>query len=407
LYQIKTTSDDGVRVNVNGQRVIDAWYDQGNTPPHSGFFYWAGGNAPITIEYYDNTGGAGIAFELKAATSFTDTNLDVSTRWLTNVFTWNPNQGTPVSNFYENSDNRIGVIDQGSNIRGDGKKGISFNLGKGALINDPNRLPDDLFVVRSYTWADFDGSSYKFHVSGDDGYQILAKNQSTQQWYYITPQNQWQYGTQDIQFSLPAGRYDLHYHYFENGGDANFDLAWERASNPDITIKLDFFGNFTQTQKDLINKAAQNWSNVITKDMVPEGVLNIAVSEGSTRTDGSAWNGIWAVTDFPGVYPVGTIATPGVRYNLSNIYDGSIGTDYHTRMHFNSAQLANSSWVNTYLVRLATHELGHALYLDEAQYDSLLSLNGIMDLQGLDASMTEGIYQRLEYLGYSVNGFVA
>ena len=184
-----------------------------------------------------------------------------------------------------------------------------------------------------------------------------------------------------------------------NGNYTNLVTSTPPNVVPDINIRLGFFGNFTQTQKDLINKAAQNWESIITGDMVLSGTLNIAVTQGSLSLTDKPW-GAWAETDFP--YLVGTIATPGVRVNGSYpSYDNQGGFDYDTRMHFNSNQLPNLS--SNQLVRLATHEIGHALYLDEAKNDSLLGDDSIMDHVNLDPNITGGVYQRLEYLGYGVN----
>ncbi len=85
-----------------------------------------------------------------------------------------------------------------------------------------------------------------------------------------------------------------------------------QLSNPDISIRLTFNGNFTNTQKNAIRKAAQNWENIITSDMVKDGVLNINVTEGSMSQPGNHW----AETNFP--YSVGQIATPRQRHTLSN-----------------------------------------------------------------------------------------
>ena len=192
-------------------------------------------------------------------------------------------------------------------------------------------------------------------------------------------------------------------HIQSSSASTKFGLDYYEADptlSTDITIDLDFFGNFTTTQRTLIERAADNWRNIITKDMVPEGRLNIAVTQGTTELDGTSWDpSVWALTDFP--YPERTIATPRVRQNLYTPYDNIQGVDYHTRIHFNSYALPTLS--SNLLVRLSTHEIGHALYLDEAQLDPLLGLDSVMDKSGLDARITAGVYSRLEYLGYGVN----
>jgi Ricin-type beta-trefoil lectin domain len=163
-----------------------------------------------------------------------------------------------------------------------------------------------------------------------------------------------------------------------------------QASNPDISIRLSFNGNFTTSQRTAIQKAAQNWESIITRDMVPGGILNVNVVDGSMQPGPEHW----AETLFPNLRP-GQIATPRQRSNLSG--------QYNTTMKISRSFLNGS---NSYqLTKLATHELGHALYLDEGVNDSLLRLNGygIMEIYPLNPTINEGVYRRLESLGYSVN----
>jgi murein DD-endopeptidase MepM/ murein hydrolase activator NlpD len=234
LYHIKTNSDDGARVSINNQSVIDRWIPGAGL--NSGYFYSTGGNYPVKVEYLEYHGGASIDFSITPATKFRDA-VDTLTQWNSIVYSWNSSQGTPPTNFWEgdiNNPNAIGAINLGSNTRSDGKKGINVNWGQGAPNGDGNRLPHNFFAMRAHTQADFDGSPYKFRVSGDDGFQLFALNLSTGQGYNITSANsinQWtqSYSPGEITSQLPAGRYAMHFHLYEGAGDARFDLSWEKA----------------------------------------------------------------------------------------------------------------------------------------------------------------------------------
>jgi Ricin-type beta-trefoil lectin domain len=164
-----------------------------------------------------------------------------------------------------------------------------------------------------------------------------------------------------------------------------------QASNPDVSIRLSFNGNFTAAQQTAIQKAAQNWESIITRDMVPGGILSVNVVDGTMQPGPEHW----AETPMPNEYLNGQAPNPrqSQRRNITG--------QYHTTMTI-SRTFLNSP--NSYqLTKLATHELGHALYLDEASQDGLLGTNGIMNIYPLYPTITEGVYKRLENLGYTVN----
>jgi Ricin-type beta-trefoil lectin domain len=162
-----------------------------------------------------------------------------------------------------------------------------------------------------------------------------------------------------------------------------------QPSNPDISIRLFFNGNFTTAQRTAIQKAAQNWENIITRDMVPSGILNVNVVDG-TMQPGPVH---WAETDFPNSYANGQAPNPRQRFNSMQ--------PYNTTMKISRSFLNGPDAYQ--LTKLATHELGHALYLDEASNDRTLGTNSIMNIYPLYPTITEGIYRRLESLGYGVN----
>ncbi|WP_413176237.1 pre-peptidase C-terminal domain-containing protein [Anabaena azotica] len=64
-YRITVNADDGIRIRVNGQTIIDKWVDQEMKFVHTGTFSTTGGNVPIEVDYYENTGYAGLNFLLE------------------------------------------------------------------------------------------------------------------------------------------------------------------------------------------------------------------------------------------------------------------------------------------------------------------------------------------------------
>ena len=58
LQEIATYSDDGARLWVGGQLVVDAWEDQSGTRNIGLYDFTAGERVPIRMEYYENGGEA-------------------------------------------------------------------------------------------------------------------------------------------------------------------------------------------------------------------------------------------------------------------------------------------------------------------------------------------------------------
>lgn len=160
----------------------------------------------------------------------------------------------PPTNFYLNDSQKLAVKNLGSS-----EKGFNQDWGSGS----PNNIPQDKFAVRSYTHADFEeGKKYIARVRADDGYQLLAKHQTLSdddpnKWVYITSKDEWRedaYGEhQEIEFTVPnTGKYDLHFHYYENTGDAYFELSWKEVDSKPV-VAADFEEVYERNKERLGN----------------------------------------------------------------------------------------------------------------------------------------------------------
>lgn len=68
-YTFFTTSDDGVRLTVNGQRIIDNLTDHGPTVDTGTIALVAGQGVEVQLEFFENTGGAEIRLEWASAST--------------------------------------------------------------------------------------------------------------------------------------------------------------------------------------------------------------------------------------------------------------------------------------------------------------------------------------------------
>ncbi len=205
-YAFHARVDDGIRLYVDNNLVIDRWSDG----PHevSGNYFMTAGQHALRVEYYEGVGDAYIHVWWERVVGYPDWRGEY---WDNRHFS-----GSPVL------------------VRND--REIRFNWGTGS----PSPLvPVDHFAARWSRRAHFEQGMYRFHAIVDDGVRVWVDG------YLII--DEWRTGparevTADM--SLTAGQHDLRVDYFEAEGDALIHFWWERITSPTFAYwKGEYFSN--------------------------------------------------------------------------------------------------------------------------------------------------------------------
>jgi hypothetical protein len=189
-YRFYALVDDGVRLRVGGQSVLNAWSD-GPLRQVSGLHSVVKGTYEIQVEYYERTGGAAIrVWWSKTAETYPD---------------W---KGT----YYANRT----LSGQAELVRNDAQ--IQFDWGGGAPTSG---LPTDDFSVRWTRTVDFPSANYRFVALADDGIRITVSGQRIVDAWYDSSGDR----THVADVAL-FGPHEVVVEYYEHLGNAIVDLAW-------------------------------------------------------------------------------------------------------------------------------------------------------------------------------------
>ena len=183
-YELSVTADDGVRIFVDGVKMIDQWNDQGPTTFLKNLPLSAGAHT-IVVEYYENGGGATLKFSLQKRI---------------------PQEGNFTAQYFGNQDL------SGAPLATDSPSQISFNWGSGSPLP---AIPNDHFSARFTKTENFAAGDYQFTLDADDGVRFFIDN--------VPVVDDWTDHAMkhyESTLHLENGPHTLRIEYYENGGQA-------------------------------------------------------------------------------------------------------------------------------------------------------------------------------------------
>ncbi|MCP4540384.1 MAG: hypothetical protein GY832_24870 [Chloroflexi bacterium] len=194
-YRFLTSTDDGVRVWVDGGLVVDAWEEMKLPNTHTGEVYLAAGQHTIVVEYYERGGGASAHVWWQLREAFTD--------WQGEYF-----------------DNR-NMVGGPALERNDGE--ISFDWGVGPPVD---WMPDDNFSVRWTRTVHFTPGYYRFALQADDGVRLWLD-----QAIIIDKWQDMDYELHYVDGTYLQGPHTIRLEYYERNGHARVRFWWESSTD--------------------------------------------------------------------------------------------------------------------------------------------------------------------------------
>jgi len=204
-YRFYARVDDGVRVYVDGTRVIDGWRD-GGLRLYTADRDLAAGDHTIQVEYYDRIQVARVYFWSKklAEPAPAPTPTPVT-------------PPAPTGGWHGRFYNNMELQEPPAATRYD--PWIGFEWGTGSPMSGVNA---DFFSARWETTAHFNTDTYRFCAMSDDGVRIwVDEHRVLDEWH---PNN----GTVFCgEHWVASGNHRIKVEYFEEGGDALIYVWWE------------------------------------------------------------------------------------------------------------------------------------------------------------------------------------
>lgn len=199
IYEFSATADDGVRMYVDNELILDKWILQGPTE-YTVEKALTEGQHTITVEYFENFGGSVIkASYVKKA------DLPVENGFIAEYYDNKTLTGSPVLTRVEAS--------------------VNFDWKKDSP--DPV-VPVDAFSARFTKQEDFaEDGTYEFSVTADDGVRLYVDNELILDKWINQPAT-----TYKVQKALTAGTHTVRIEYYDAWVDAVIMVSYGKVGTP-------------------------------------------------------------------------------------------------------------------------------------------------------------------------------
>jgi len=207
-YRFNMVVDDGIRVFIDGQSILDQWHDQ--TATYNVNVQVVAGFHNITVEYYQGQGTSQLALTW-------DFIGGIQTQWLSQYFNNPYLQGVPVSTRYEAA--------------------LNFNWGYGSP--DP-AIPADYFSARFTATLPFNAGTYRFTLTVKDGIRMFIDNNTVVD-QFIQQAAPVAYS---IDVPISAGVHNIRIEFFHWTGPAIMQLDYRTAVGPPPYQLTNWYGEY-------------------------------------------------------------------------------------------------------------------------------------------------------------------
>jgi hypothetical protein len=206
-YRFTVTADDGVRISVDGNVVLDQWKEQGPTT-YTRDVTLATGFHLVTLDYFDKTQYATLKLTFAPAPpSPQPTPTAVPTGWTAQFWNNTTLSGNPgVTQYYSD---------------------INFDWGSGVPTQ---RVPVDNFSARFTRTLDLAPGLWRFTMTFDDGARLYVNDRLLiNRWTEGAMRTYW------YEIYLPGGATNVRVEYFELTERAVIKLAYAPVTPPTAT----------------------------------------------------------------------------------------------------------------------------------------------------------------------------